>query len=61
MSWQVQNIPGILKPSAKQWVLDGTARDGDLDLVRFFVEKGAKDWCWGMHGTASGGHAVHEF
>jgi hypothetical protein len=32
------------------------AEKGDKDLVEFFIQKGAKNWNWGMGGAALGGH-----
>jgi hypothetical protein len=29
---------------------------GDKDLVRFFIQKGANNWDWGMYVAARGGH-----
>ena len=34
----------------------GAAEGGWLDLVKFFINKGAKNWEWGMIGAAQGGH-----
>ena len=36
--------------------LEQAAKDGDLDLVYFFIEKGADEWDEGMRCAASGGH-----
>ena len=36
--------------------MEGAAKGGHLDLVKFFIEKGAKNWNLGMEGAAIGGH-----
>jgi len=32
------------------------ARGGNIDLVDWFISKGANDWNYGMNGAALGGH-----
>jgi hypothetical protein len=36
--------------------MEKVAEKGRIDLVDFFIEKGADDWNWGMRGAARGGH-----
>jgi len=36
--------------------LERAAKDGDVDLIEFFIAKGANAWQRGMYGAAVGGH-----
>ena len=36
--------------------MKGAARGGHIDLVKFFISKGARNWDYGIHGAAKGGH-----